>query len=455
MKALDFLWKPGMLFRKAFETKDAGGIKWFEGRVTSVYHNDPWYNLKVQWKHSDRNENFVSPWTVEPLNPPISLPRQPPATPQGPSGPQGSPDSQNSGPGNVTGVEFFPKQHILTSKFREEQQGQAECQREYDGPESALLIIDDTQQDQDGSFEVLPVKFSRPSKVTSTWGAYKKIDSRSLCFAGHAEDVCEAVSGIVVRKHLSLEIGSTVPSWDAVGELSVFQLIQAYQEKAARLPPIEEIRTVLDHSLRGVLSTLSHKHEGYPSGLMVDFVCDAYGCPILAISSLEVHTKDILSNPKCSLLVAKDPKDRTDLVITVHGDAISVSEKDIETIRTAYLARHPGAFWDDFGDFQFIRIEPKVVRYVSGVATASLGSGEFSKEEYRMAKVDPIFQFSKPVAVDSAHMLDLDSLGFNVKAGYQGSTFKLRIPFPRRATDRKDVKTFIVEMLQAATPQVD
>ncbi|KAF5962221.1 hypothetical protein HYC85_003430 [Camellia sinensis] len=52
----------------------------------------------------------------------------------------------------------------------------------------------------------------------------------------------------------------------------------------------------------------------------------------------------------------------------------------------------------DFGDFQFVRIEPKVIRYVSGVATASLGSGEFSKEEYRAAKVDPIYQFSKPIA---------------------------------------------------------
>lgn len=29
----------------------------------------------------------------------------------------------------------------------------------------------------------------------------------------------------------------------------------------------------------------------------------------------------------------------------------------------------------DFGDFQFMRIIPKVVRYVSGVATAVLGSG--------------------------------------------------------------------------------
>ncbi|GMP87156.1 hypothetical protein CsSME_00039658 [Camellia sinensis var. sinensis] len=235
---------------------------------------------------------------------------------------------------------------------------------------------------------------------------------------------------------------------DSTAEFNVFQLIQAHQ-----------------------------KYEGYPSGSMVDFACDAYGSPILAISSLAVHTKDLLANPKCSLLVAKDPEDRTDLIITLHGDVVSVSENDREAIRTAYLARHPNAFWVDFGDFQFVRIEPKVVRYVSGVATASLGSGEFSKEEYRAAKVDQIYQFSKPIAshmnkdhaedtklivqhstsipVDFAHMLDLDCLGFNVKAGRQGDTFKLRVPFPRSAVDRKDVKTLIVEMLQAAKSQVN
>lgn len=262
---------------------------------------------------------------------------------------------------------------------------------------------------------------------------------------------------------------------DGSGGVNVFQLVQAHQEKAARLPPVEEIRTVLHHSLRGMLSTFSLKHDGYPSGSMVDFACDAYGSPILAVSNLAVHTKDLLANPKCSLLVAKDPADRTEIVITVHGDAVPVAENDKEAIRTAYLAKHPDAFWVDFGDFQFLRIEPRVIRYVSGVATAALGSGEFSPEQFRLAKVDPIYQFSKPIAshmnkdhgqdtklivqhltsipVDFAHILDVDSLGFNVKAGYEGNTLKLRIPFTRRATERKDVKTLIVEMLDAAKSQ--
>ncbi|KAI3710839.1 hypothetical protein L2E82_40633 [Cichorium intybus] len=39
--------------------------------------------------------------------------------------------------------------------------------------------------------------------------------------------------------------------------VDVFQLIKAHQEKAARLPPIEEVKTILDYSIRSVLSTQS------------------------------------------------------------------------------------------------------------------------------------------------------------------------------------------------------
>ncbi|WVZ66452.1 hypothetical protein U9M48_015664 [Paspalum notatum var. saurae] len=265
------------------------------------------------------------------------------------------------------------------------------------------------------------------------------------------------------------------------GSADTFEVIRAHQAKAARLSPVEEVRTILDRSVRGVLATHSQEHAGYPSGSMVDFACDHDGSPILAVSSLASHSKNLYGNPKCSLLVAKDPEDRTDTVITVYGDAVPVSDEEKDSVRSAYLRRHPDAFWVDFGDFSFLHIKPKAVRYVSGVATALLGSGEFSAAEYKEAKVDPISQFSTPITshmnkdhaddtklivqhsttvkandkcklfqVDFAYMLDVDSFGFNVKAGFDGSVLKLRIPFPRQAQDRKDVKTLIVEMLQAA-----
>ena len=39
----------------------------------------------------------------------------------------------------------------------------------------------------------------------------------------------------------------------------------------------------------------------------------------------------------------------------------------------------------DFGDFQFMHIEPKVVRYVSGVETALLGSGGLCSDYFSVS----------------------------------------------------------------------
>ena len=58
--------------------------------------------------------------------------------------------------------------------------------------------------------------------------------------------------------------------------------------------------------------------------------------------------------------------------------------------------------------------------------------------------------------VSEAVITSVDSLGMYVKvkrtprASDQPQQFKLRLPFPRQASDRKDVKTLIVEMTQAS-----
>lgn len=48
----------------------------------------------------------------------------------------------------------------------------------------------------------------------------------------------------------------------------------------------------------------------------------------------------------------------------------------------------------DFGDFQFMRIEPKVVRYVSGIATALLRSAGFSPVHFPFLKPLVFFKLS-------------------------------------------------------------
>ncbi|OAE32210.1 hypothetical protein AXG93_1793s1440 [Marchantia polymorpha subsp. ruderalis] len=253
----------------------------------------------------------------------------------------------------------------------------------------------------------------------------------------------------------------------------VQERIDEHQKAATKLPRVVEARTVVDKITNGILSTISKKLDGSPVPSMVPYAVDEGGRILLCVSSLSPHTGDLDANPKCSMLVARDLNDRSDIVITVTGEAHAVSAENEADAKSAFLKKHPGAFWVDFGDFKMVRIEPKHVRFISGIAKGTAAVSQFSGDEFKAAAVDPISQFAAPIAhhmnrdhsdqtrmivehnvgikVDSAIIEEVDSFGFYVLSQFEGKPLKLRIPFPRKAESRKDVKTLIVEMLSAAT----
>lgn len=255
-------------------------------------------------------------------------------------------------------------------------------------------------------------------------------------------------------------------------ETKFWEQIRTHQKAAARLSKVDDARTLVATSSTATLSTISQKYDGFPLGSLVLYATDDSGRPILVISSLSPHTKDLETNPKCSLLVARDAGDISDTVVTIIGDAEMVSDAEWANVRASYLKKHPQAFWVDFGDFRLVRIMPKKIRYLAGSATAFVTFGELDGEEYLAGAVDPIAQFTAPIAghmnrdhadqtksiaekslgvkIEYAKMLQVDRLGFNIEAGHDGKPVKLRIPFPRPAQDRKDVKNLIVELLQGA-----
>ncbi|KAL3687860.1 hypothetical protein R1sor_014169 [Riccia sorocarpa] len=245
--------------------------------------------------------------------------------------------------------------------------------------------------------------------------------------------------------------------------------INSHQRAAARLEREVEARTVVDRLANGILSTISKKSGGYPVPSMVPYAVEESGTILLCVSGLSPHTVDLEANPKCALLVAKDLNDRSDLVVTLISEASDVPEHDIEQAKSTFLKKHPGAFWVDFGDFKMVRLDPKQVRCVSGIVIGTASVSLFSGELFKCAAIDPISQFSGPIAhhmnedhadqtktiveksvgvkVDSALITDVDSLGFYVLSQREGNPLRLRIPFPRKAESRKDVKQLIVELL--------
>ncbi|KAL2932759.1 Zinc finger and BTB domain-containing protein 9 [Bienertia sinuspersici] len=52
-----------------------------------------------------------------------------------------------------------------------------------------------------------------------------------------------------------------------------------------------------------VMSRMHHRRQGYPFGSLVDFAPDAMGHPIFSFSPLAIHTRNLLADPRCTLVV--------------------------------------------------------------------------------------------------------------------------------------------------------
>ncbi|MQM04082.1 hypothetical protein Taro_036871 [Colocasia esculenta] len=52
-----------------------------------------------------------------------------------------------------------------------------------------------------------------------------------------------------------------------------------------------------------IMSRMHHRREGYPFGSLVDFATDSRGHPIFSFSPLAIHTRNLLADPRCTLVV--------------------------------------------------------------------------------------------------------------------------------------------------------
>ena len=52
-----------------------------------------------------------------------------------------------------------------------------------------------------------------------------------------------------------------------------------------------------------IMSNMHHRRAGYPFGTIVDFAADGAGCPIFGLSPLAIQTRNIIEDPRCSLVM--------------------------------------------------------------------------------------------------------------------------------------------------------
>lgn len=121
---------------------------------------------------------------------------------------------------------------------------------------------------------------------------------------------------------------------------------------------------------RAALATVARPDlpdAGSPYASLVLVALDHDASPLLLISALADHTRNIIADPRVSLLFDGTTgldEPLTGPRVTVLGHAVATDEP---RHRARYLARHPGAaVYADFGDFAFYRVEVSRAHLVAG-----------------------------------------------------------------------------------------
>jgi putative heme iron utilization protein len=131
----------------------------------------------------------------------------------------------------------------------------------------------------------------------------------------------------------------------------------------------KQARGLLLHARVAALATVS---EGMPFAALVTpaFLPDL--SPLLLLSELSTHTRQLKGNPACALLVtgeaaSENPQTAPRLCLTGNATVIPGG-----AARAAYLAAHPYAeMYVDFADFAFWRIAVTGAHYIGGFAAAA------------------------------------------------------------------------------------
>jgi heme iron utilization protein len=127
-------------------------------------------------------------------------------------------------------------------------------------------------------------------------------------------------------------------------------------------------RSLLRRSRQGALATLM-AGSGDPYCSLVNVASHADASPILLISRLALHTRNLLGDNRVSLMLderaAGDPLEGARIMLA--GRAEEAAGDAAASLRRRYLNAHPSAeAFADFKDFSFFRIVPSGAHLVAG-----------------------------------------------------------------------------------------
>ncbi len=135
--------------------------------------------------------------------------------------------------------------------------------------------------------------------------------------------------------------------------------------------PGDICRRLIRSAGAATLATAERTHDGRPYASLVETACGQDAHPVLLLSDLADHTRNIAEDDRVSLLfdgTAPGPDRLAGARVTVQGRAHRLADgprKDCLAGR--YLARHSGAAaYANFGDFNFYEVTPERAHLIGG-----------------------------------------------------------------------------------------
>ncbi|MEW6128694.1 MAG: DUF2470 domain-containing protein [Acidobacteriota bacterium] len=238
---------------------------------------------------------------------------------------------------------------------------------------------------------------------------------------------------------------------------------------------IKEAQAFIQSERDGMLCTLSRRLEGFPFGSIAPFALTDAGEPLILISDIAEHTRNVRADARVSFLIqdSKAVDQQAAARATLVGYALPVSEPFIEDARNRYLSAVPGAAsYFAMHDFSLFRIHTLQVRFIGGFGNIYWIDGKEMFDRSGDAKFDAIaphaegickhmnedheaamIAYAKAFAAtqaESARMLRVDSYGFDLIAIEKGMHKPLRLNFPAPVTTTEELRQATVAMVRQA-----
>jgi putative heme iron utilization protein len=229
-------------------------------------------------------------------------------------------------------------------------------------------------------------------------------------------------------------------------------------------------KTLIRSARFGALAALEHG-TGTPLASRVGVATDADGTPLILVSQLSAHTKAIIADPRCSLLLGEpgkgDPLAHPRITLVCRARKLEPGSPERIRAERRYLNRNPKAkLYVGLGDFSFFRLEVERASLNGGFGKAYLLTRDdvivegpaveaLAESEQRAIDhmnddhLDAIANYARYFAKADGGgwvMTGIDVDGIDIAAGDESR----RVFFASPLKDAQDMRMVLVEMAREA-----